>query len=261
MVDLRDWSGLVRGRHDRFDGLHVRALSGAAGQSFASPFEVLANDGGRYFVKALEGCQEFARGSLAIEYVVAEAGRLIGAPVCDTSLIRIPEDLADWPMPFGKLQPGIAHASAAIDQAVECRPALQHRLKDDNRSRQVGLYALYDWCFGDDAQWLHDVDDDRAIYSHDHGLYLPPHDGTIRADLLRRCVDEPNELSDPADGLAPEAVRRVSAALERINRDALVKVVRGVPASWPVTDDDLEALGWFLEHRAPAVAARVRALI
>jgi hypothetical protein len=78
---------------------------------------------------------------------------------------------------------------------------------------------------------------------------------------LQRCVDEPNELADPSDGLAPEAIRRVSEALERIDRDALVKVVRGVPASWPVTHDDLETLGWFLEHRAPAVAARVRALI
>ncbi|MET7333847.1 HipA family kinase [Nonomuraea sp. NPDC005650] len=236
-------------------------MIGSASQSFACPFQVLASDGRRYFVKALGGCQEFARGSLAIEYVVAELGRLIGAPVCGNSLIRIPEDLADWPMPFGKLQPGIAHANAAIGRAVEARPALQHRAQDDNRSRHVGLYALYDWCFGDDAQWLHDVDDDRAIYSHDHGLYLPPHDGSIRADLLRRCADESNELPDPADGLDAEAVRRVSEALERINRDALVKVVRGVPASWPVTDDDLEALGWFLEHRAPAVAARLRALI
>ncbi|MDA0635339.1 hypothetical protein OUY22_18105 [Nonomuraea sp. MCN248] len=261
MVDLRDWSGLVRGRHDHFDGLYVRALIGSVGQSFASPFQVLANDGRRYFVKALDGCQEFARGSLAVEYVVAEAGRLIGAPVCDSSLIRIPEDFADWPMPFGKLQPGIAHASAAIEQAVESRPALRHRVQNDNRSRHVGLYALYDWCFGDDAQWLHDLDDDRAIYSHDHGLYLPPHDGSIRAELLQRCVDEPNELPDPAAGLAPEAVRGVSEALERINRDALVNVVRSVPASWPVTDDDLEALGWFLEHRASEVAARVRALI
>ncbi|MEV4547037.1 HipA family kinase [Nonomuraea wenchangensis] len=240
MVDPRAWSGLVRGRHDRFDELHVRALIGSAGQSFASPFQVLASDGRRYFVKALGGCQEFARGSLAVEYVVAEAGRLIGAPVCESSLIRIPEIFADWPMPFGKLQPGIAHASAAIEQAVESRPALQHRMQDDNRRRQVGLYALYDWCFGDDPQWLHDVGDDRSVYSHDHGLYLPPHDGSIRAALLRQCVDEPNELADPADGLDPEAARRVSEALERIDRDALVKVVRGAPASWPVTDDVLE---------------------
>lgn len=261
MVNLRDWSGLARGRRDDSDGPYVRAIISSPNRSFASPFQVLASDGRRYFVKALGGCQEFARGSLAIEYVVAEVGRLIGAPICENVLIRIPGDFADWPMPFGKLQPGIAHASAAIEVAVEQRRALRHRMQDDNSRRQVGIYALYDWCFGDDAQWLHDVNNDRAIYSHDHGLYLPPHDGSVRADLLQLCADEPNALHDPPDGLDAQAIKSVSDALERIDRDALVKVVRGVPASWPVIDDDLEALGWFLEHRASAVAARLRALI
>ncbi|WP_326829276.1 hypothetical protein OIE13_34595 [Streptosporangium sp. NBC_01810] len=69
------------------------------------------------------------------------------------------------------------------------------------------------------------------------------------------------KLPDPPGGLSGEAVEEVSEALEKINRDALVNILRGVPASWPVSDDDLEALGWFLEHRAPAVARRVRALI
>jgi hypothetical protein len=262
VVDPRDWSGLVDGRHDRFDALSVRALSGSVSQSWAHPIRVLASDGQSYFVKTLSGCPEFARGSVAVEYVIAEVGRLIGAPVCGSSLIRVPEALEDWPLPSGgKLEAGLAHASAALERAIECRPALSSRTQDDNRRRHVGLYALYDWCFGDDPQWLHDLDSDRSIYSHDHGLYLPPHDGRISRQFLIDCANEPNPLTDPPDGLDPEAIARVSGALERINRDALVKVVRGVPASWPVSDDDLEALGWFLEHRAPAVAARIRALI
>ncbi|MEU1733725.1 hypothetical protein [Streptosporangium sp. NPDC020145] len=262
MADLSEWSSLVTGRHDDFDSLTVRALTGGAmGQSFASPFPVIGSDNRRYFVKALEGCPEHARGSLAVEYVVAQVGRLIGAPVCDSGLIRIPDDLAGWPMPFGKLQPGIAHACLALDRAIETRPQLTSRTQDDNRRRQVGVYALYDWCFGSDPQWLHDLSNDRSIYSHDHGLYLPPNDGTVRRTYLELSVDEPNELPDPPSGLDPGAIDEVSAALERIGRDALVKVVRGVPASWPVSDDDLEALGWFLERRAPTTAARLRALI
>lgn len=53
----------------------------------------------------------------------------------------------------------------------------------------------------------------------------------------------------------------MSVALEKINRDALVNILCGVPASWPVSNDDLEALGWFLEYRAPSVASRIRALV
>lgn len=262
MVHPQDWSGLVQGRHDRFDALSVRALSGSASQSWAHPIRVLADDGQSYFIKTLGGCPEFAQGSVAVEYVIAQVGRLIGAPVCGSSLIRIPEALDDWPLPSGgKLTAGLAHASAALEHAVESRPALTGRARNDNRRRHVGLYALYDRCFGDDPQWLHDLDNDHSIYSHDHGLYLPPHDGTIRRQYLVDCANEPNPLTDPPAGLAPQAIVDVSQALETISRDALVNIVCGVPASWPVSDDDLEALGWFLEHRAPAVASRLRALI
>ncbi|MCF6474554.1 hypothetical protein FAF44_40160 [Nonomuraea sp. MG754425] len=262
MVHPRDWTGLVHGRDDRFDALTVRALSGSASQSWAHPIRVLASDGQSYFMKTLGGCPEFAQGSVAVEYVVAQAGRLIGAAVCRTSLIRVPEALDDWPLPTGgKLTAGLAHASAALERAIESRPALTSRARDDNRRRHVGLYALYDWCFGDDPQRLHDLDGDHAIYSHDHGLYLPPHDGRITRRYLMDCADEPNVLTDPPAGLDSQAIANVSQALERISRDALVKIVRGVPASWPVSDEDLEAVGWFLEHRAPAVAARIRALI
>jgi hypothetical protein len=52
----------------------------------------------------------------------------------------------------------------------------------------------------------------------------------------------------------------VANALEHVERESLVQVLRSIPASWPVSDEDLEALGWFLERRAPAVASRVRVL-
>ncbi|MEV6983969.1 hypothetical protein AB0M95_22300 [Sphaerisporangium sp. NPDC051017] len=74
-------------------------------------------------------------------------------------------------------------------------------------------------------------------------------------------VDEANVLPDVPNGLAPEAVEAVAEALETIDRDALVKILRAVPASWPVSDEALATLGWFLEHRAPAVANRLRALV
>jgi hypothetical protein len=52
----------------------------------------------------------------------------------------------------------------------------------------------------------------------------------------------------------------VANALDTIKRESLVEALRSIPASWPVSDEDLEALGWFLEYRAPAVASWVRVL-
>ena len=262
MVALASWQGLVSGRVDDHVCPSLVAIISPGGQSWASPFRAIADDGYDYFVKTLEGCKrDWARGSLAVEYIVGQVGKLIGAPVCENTLIHIPTEFADHEIAPGiALSPGIAHASKAIQHAEEQRDNLAYRSQDHNPARHAGVYALYDWCYGDDPQWLYDRDQDRSIYSHDHGLYLPPNVGTLDAGILEQCADEPNPLPDSPEGLDAEAITEVAEALERIERDALVKVLCSVPASWPVTDEALAAVGWFLEHRAPAVASRLRAL-
>lgn len=263
MADEQDWAGVSLARHDDFDDLSVIAVIEPGQASWGSPFRALGSDGNSYFVKTLGTCaRDWAQGALAIEYVVAQVGKLIGAPVCDGGLIRVPTELAGHSLGRGAtLHAGIAHASKALATAEERRGQLAFRHRDHNGSRHVGIYALYDWCFGDDPQWLHDVSDDQTVYSHDHGLYFPPHTGEIRPDILRESRDEPNELPDSREGLHIQSAEDVAQSLEKITRDALVEILRGVPASWPVSDEALVTLGWFLEHRAPAVADRIRNLV
>lgn len=263
-VDISDWNGLVNSRTDDFDGLRIVAPVATAGASWSGPFRVIASDQADYFVKSMETCPTGHEASIAIEHVVARAGQLIGAPMCHTSLIRIPADIAGWePTPGVPLQEGLAHASRALDHADERgRPHLDARAQDENSRRHVGVYAIFDWCIGADQQWLYDTDNDRTLYSHDHGLYLPPAgQGLWTIHDLQSNADTPWPLPDPPGGLSPAAIDELATALESIDRAALAAVMNSVPASWPVTDADLEALGWFLEHRAPAVAARLRTLV
>jgi hypothetical protein len=260
MVELAHWSGVVRSRRDDFNDL-VLAQPKDIGSGWSGPFRATANDGHDYFVKSLDTCPAGQGGSLAIERIVAQMGEVIGAPVCTTSLVRIPPELAGWePRPGQRLTAGLAHASKALEHADEAgRPALSFRSQDDNQRRHVGLYALYDWCFGYDAQWLYDLDDDRRIYSHDHGLYLPPvGSGSVEQAALIAAVDVPNELPDARDGLLPAAVDEIAEELESVDRVMIADVLNSVPSSWPVSDDVLEVVGWFLERRAPAVAERLR---
>jgi hypothetical protein len=264
LVALDDWAGRVVGRNDSFRDLYVVAPE-AAGNTWSGPFRATANDGSSYFVKSLQTCPAGQEGSLAVEQIVARVGDLIGAPVCKTSLIWIPSVLAGTQIRrgFPPLQDGIAHASWALEHCDEAgRPSLRDRAKDDNTRRHVGVYALYDWCFGSDPQWLYDQDSDRTIYSHDHGLYFPPHGmgGWTRQALIDQ-VGTANELRDSRTGLSAEAAKKTALALEAVTRDDLVQVLCSIPASWPVLDSDLEALGWFLETRVPAVASRVRNLV
>lgn len=263
LAQLAEWSGLVSGRDDSFQALHAVILTPLPPGTFSGPFRATASDNRDYFVKALQMCPPGHEASLAVEQVVAQAGKLIGAPVCETSLIRIPAVLAGWTPQAGgaALQEGLAHASLAIEHADFRRPPIDSRLSDDNARRHVGVYALCDWCFSSDEQWLYDLDDDQALYSHDHGLYFPPAGSGYwtRADLVAHA-DKPHEWSDPRKDLSAAACQEVAATLEGISRDSIIQLLRSIPASWPVSDEDLEALGWFLEYRAPAVASRVRAL-
>jgi hypothetical protein len=264
LAQLADWSSLVRARTDDFDDLLLVAPVASAGGTWSGPFRATASDGYDYFVKSLDTTPPGEGASLAVEFIVAEVGRLIGAPVCRTSLIRIPQAIAGWePRPGMPLRAGLAHASRALERADEQgRPRLAARAQDDNRRRHVGVYALYDWCCGADAQWLYDLDHDRTLYSHDHGLYLPPagKGGWTIPDLVA-SAGAPSELPDPRDGLSPMAINQVAAALDAVDRANLVSIMNRVPIFWPVADDELETLGWFLEHRAPVVAQRLRAVV
>ena len=85
---------------------------------------------------------------IVTEHIVGRAGALIDAPVCEVSLVRIPEELAGWEFrPGARLQAGFAHASLAVEDALEVVGKLNYRERDDNRRRHVGVFALYDWCW------------------------------------------------------------------------------------------------------------------
>lgn len=218
----------------------------------------VASDQRRWWVKPqnnLQGPQV-----IVTESIVGRAGALIDAPVCEAAVVRIPEELAGWEFrPGAKLEAGLAHASLAIEDALEVGQ-LDYRERDDNRRRHAGVFALYDWCWGADDQWLHCESDDRRIYSHDHGMYLPGGPSWDEASLLTR-VDTPHRAGYGTNGLEPIALAGFAERLETLSRKDLVALVSAIPASWSASDRDLEAIGFFLERRAPAVAARLRALM
>lgn len=265
MVAIDEWRGLVTERNDDFNTLTVDAFDPAGSASgWSGAFRVVASDHRSYFVKSVDICPAGQGVSVASEMIIARIGRLIGAPVLETSIIRIPDELLGWEPRAGlPLACPLAHASVALEHADEQgRPHLSARTQDDNSRRHVGVYALYDWFFGHDAQWLYDIDADRTLYSHDHGLYIPPvGSGAIDAHQLEAMVDIPNVLAESPAGLSPAAANEIAGAIETVGRDTLATVLNSVPSCWGPDDQTLEVVGWFLEARAPAVAERLRALV
>ena len=143
--------------------------------------------------------------------------------------------------------------------AVELR-SLQYRGRDDNARRHVGVFAVYDWCWGGDDQWLYAEPEDRKLYSHDHGWYLPETGTTWDVDALVARVGEPHVARWPPGGLNAAEVAAYAQRLRALEHEELVVALSGIPESWPVSDLELERVGWFLESRAPEVAARLESM-
>lgn len=260
-VLLEQWSDLIGDRSSVQATIQVEAILAAASPSRGGsvPFQVLASDDKIYWVKMAQNSQ--GPRVLATEQIVAACGKLLGAPVCETALIAIPQAFDGDSLENGTiLRSGIAHASLNIENGLfEKWHTPRYRDHDNNRKRHAGYFALYDWCWGDDMQWLHDASDDRRTYSHDHGHFLP---GGPRwtVDSLQKSVDSPHEIDALERGLDNNELVRIADLLDNVSRETICAILQAIPEEWPVETAELEAVGWFLERRRFGVSQRLRVL-
>ena len=258
MVELADWRGELAGR--RMDDARVTARAPmpkrpAGGGS--RPLLVLADDGRQYWLKPINNPQRPI--IPVVEQIVGRCGALIGAPVRPVEIVVIPEDLAGFEIyPGYVLATGIAHGSLHLD-AAQLAWGLEHAERNENRSRYLEIVALYDWCQGDDPQWLYQTgaNADYEYYSHDHGEYLLSR-GEWTLDAIMTVVDEPRILAPPLSASSLSGFTELADRIASITREHLIEVLSAIPSSWPVSDTQLELLGFFLERRRDAVVTRVQ---
>jgi hypothetical protein len=256
MVTLTDWNGILAGRRRSGAEITLRAplRQGSTGGSGA--FLGLADDGRHYWIKTLNNGQSSPRVPIT-EQIVGRVGRMIGGPMCEVRTIAILPEHAGWEFRPGlRLEAGIAHGSYEVEGCVQTG-ALSNRADDENARRHAYILAIHDWCWAQDLQWLVAEADDHRYYSHDHGHYFPSGPGWS-ADELQRRVDEAHEMADPDTNLDVGAIDGICGALGGLSRDAIAAPLAAIPAEWPITDNELECVGFFLEMRAPQVAERLR---
>lgn len=260
MVAETDWTGLLAGRRDDEHDvvLSFPELSILPDSAGSMPIYCVGKDGGRYWVKLRENPQ--GDRVPITEQIIGRIGALVGLPSCGVRRMYVSSDHAGVIVPGGRqLKVGIEHASLDVRGGALFRGDRVDRARDDNARRVVGWFALFDWGWGDDVQGLWDPQDDHRFFSHDHGFYLPPGGSSWSIDELRRSVDVAHEAPLDTNGCDPFAVAEVAQNLLDVTRSQLVEVLSFVPREWNVTDQELEAVGYFFERRAPAVANRLRA--
>lgn len=259
MVEREDWRNLVRGQRTNAGEVTVEAvLQDRAPNGGSRPCLVLGSDGNEYWMKMTENPQ--SPRVPVNEHVVGRLGRLIGAPVCSVAVLEIGQDVAGDRLTDGRtLKAGLAHGSLNVPDA-SFQHALEHREKDTNAVRQAYMYAMHDWCWGADSQWLYAVHHDMTTYSHDHGHYFPGGPNWTAAGL-QGSVGAAHQLSVPPHGLDAGALEYAAERLAGISSQDIAGVLVGVPAAWAVDDDELAELGYFLDSRRDGVAQRIRELI
>jgi hypothetical protein len=215
-------------------------------------------DGGQWWIKPSNHLQ--GGKVLVTEFLVGRLGALIGAPVCEVALIGIGPEVVGWEFrPGHVLVAGVGNGSRGVPDAVELN-SLEARERDDNRRRHAGVFALYDWCWGGDDQWLYCETSDRMLYSHDHGWYFPETGAEWSEATLLGHVGDPHQAPHTIVNLDQTEVNRLADRLDEVTSEDLASILRAIPPSWPVSNAELGALGFFLEVRARGVADRLRVL-
>lgn len=256
-VELQAWKSLLDGPRLDGDPLTLVAPVKPSATGGSGSFLGRCDDGKLWWIKPPNHLQ--GGKVIVTEQVIGRLGLLIGAPVCPVRCVKITSDSVGWEFRPGRhLVEGVGHASAHVEGVTELRE-LTRRQEDDNRARHAGVFALWDWCWGTDDQWLYAAPKDEALHSHDHGHFLPGGHNWTEEQLVLH-VDSQNPRPWVTAGLDAAELRRIAATLDDIDRCAIVNVLRHVPLNWPATGKELEALGWFVERRAPAAAGRLRAL-
>lgn len=260
-VSIGVWDRMLAGC--RSDGCDIQMEAVISAESDdrggSRPFHVSATNGQSYWIKQVDNPQ--SPRVPVTEHIIAACGRLIGAPVREYCLIEIPKEFDGDRLSNGTvLRKGIAHASLNLEFGYSNKTwGPENRERDDNRRRHAAYFGFFDWCWGDDRQWLYDTTDDMTMYSHDHGHFLPGGPDWT-AERLLADVEAAHSLDTSPEGLDYNELERVAGALEIVTREQLVAILCAIPASWPVQDMELEALGHFLESRRMPVSARIRRL-
>ncbi len=260
--DRNQWKGTLKGRRGNEAGITLKAPLQASKGGGSGAFLASGDDANDYYVKVINNGQS-PRVPIS-EQIVGRAAQLIGAPVPQVTTIRIAAEFVGWefkPRDANreyKLEMGIAHAIREVSGCSEIR-SMGYRSDDDNVRRHAFVYAIYDWCSGSDPQWLLAGNEQNAYYSHDHGHYFP-NGPSWSADKLERHISDVNPFPGSTDGIPKETWTEVAEHVAAVTKGQILDVLSQIPTSWPVTDAELETMGFFLASRAISTSDRLKTL-
>lgn len=221
------------------------------------PALMVGSDGRRYWVKY----QQNPHGQLSLlaERIVAAVSAYLSGPVPDASLINIPKRFHGVKVLDTEyvLHQGPAHASLEVSGQCTESYDLSHIPKDGNRFRAPKAIALWEWCFGDDEQWLYVQSEDHQLWTFDHGMWLGG-GGEWTIDSLKNTYDVSAGWDGNVRGMDAGTFLAMADKIESCTVADLLSVVATVPLDWGFTDNELIDVAYWLDRRRNHVATNLR---
>lgn len=221
------------------------------------PLRMPATDGFVYWVKP----QYNPHGQLSIlsERVVAAVADYLGAPIADSILVTIPETMDGryYSPDAGVLRAGTAHGSRIVPGDLLEDTRLLHIPKDGNRYRAPAFVALWEWCFGEDGQWLYNLAEDNQMWTFDHGVWIGGQ-GEWTIDGLMHTAGIFSRWPDSVKGMDASTFVELADRIDRCSVADVLRFVASVPLDWGFTEEELLTIGNWLYVRRGRVARSLR---
>lgn len=223
------------------------------------PLKVAGSDGNVYFAKYPNNPHGWE--SLLAERVVAAAGEYLDAPLPPSRLISIP---TAWENPrwlqagHPPIHAGIAHASQLVEhEIIEGDSELEHVNRDGNPRRAPAFIALWEWCFGEDPQWLYALGDDKQMWTFDHGLWLGGGGEWTPSDL-HNSTHIRNRWTGSFKHMDGPTFLDLAERVVQCRPEDTLRMVATTPVDWGFTEEDLITVARWLYDRREFVAADLR---
>jgi hypothetical protein len=209
----------------------------------AQPVILECNDGREYVVKGQNAGRQIVN-----EQIVARLGLLLGAPIPETKIVEIPDELIKLEKKLAHIHSGTAHGSLYLRDTYFDR-CLIATSEDVNRLRLALLAVLYGWAGANDQQYLFTNKPPRLIYSIDHGHFFPNSPNWTANDLATAQNAQLDPVLVSACNFTPLEIDQALEALVNINEGEIIDAVAYPPTEWGITIDERTMMLQYLIKR------------
>lgn len=216
----------------------------------AKPVILQCDDDKDYVVKGQNAGRQIVN-----EQIVARLGLLLGAPIPETKIVEIPDELIQDEKNLSHIITGTAHGSLYLRDTYFAKDLIATS-EEVNRPRLALLAVLYGWVGGAyDQQYLFTNQPPRTIYSIDHGHFFPNSPNWTANDLAIAQDAELDPVLVSACYFTDLEIKKALEVLANINEAAIVDAVAYPPTEWGITIDERTMMLQYLIKRQSQILA------